>query len=65
LPLEPFQFGAFEGKEAGRIVRLALRLQPSKSSQGPSTFRAPVIARVEAWQDLEVTASRQVFVHRI
>ena len=62
LPLEPFQFGAFEGKR--RVASFGWRFDYSQQklvkAKDLPAWIAPVIARVEAWQGLAVTAIRQV-----
>jgi alkylated DNA repair dioxygenase AlkB len=62
LPLEPFQFGAFEGKR--RVASFGWRYDYSQQklvkAKDLPAWIAPVIARVEAWQGLAVTAIRQV-----
>ncbi|MGZ3295647.1 MAG: alpha-ketoglutarate-dependent dioxygenase AlkB, partial [Xanthobacteraceae bacterium] len=62
LPLEPFQFGAFEGKR--RVASFGWRYdygqQKLVKAKDLPAWIAPVIARVEAWQGLAVTAIRQM-----
>ena len=62
LPLEPFQFGAFEGKR--RVASFGWRYDYSQQklvkAKDLPAWIAPVIARVEAWQGQAVTAIRQV-----
>lgn len=62
LPLEPFQFGAFEGKR--RVASFGWRYDHSQQklvkAKDLPAWIAPVIAKVEAWQGQAVTAIRQV-----
>ena len=56
LPLEPFQFGAFEGKR--RVASFGWRYDYSRQklvkAKDLPAWITPVIARVDAWQGLAV-----------
>jgi alkylated DNA repair dioxygenase AlkB len=62
LPLEPFQFGAFEGKR--RVASFGWRydysLQKLQEAEPMPDWIAPVIARVETFGGLPAGAIRQV-----
>jgi alkylated DNA repair dioxygenase AlkB len=62
LPLEPFQFGAFEGKR--RVASFGWRYDYSRQSlektQELPDWIAPVIAKVETFADLRAGSIRQV-----
>jgi len=62
LPLEPFQFGAFEGKR--RVASFGWRYdysqQKLKEAEDLPTWITPVVARVETWGSLPIAAIRQV-----
>ena len=62
LPLEPFQFGAFEGKR--RVASFGWRYdysqQKLKEAEDLPTWITPVVARVETWASLPAAAIRQV-----
>src|SRR5215217_7050495 len=62
LPLEPFQFGAFEGKR--RVASFGWRYdysqQSLKKSEELPAWIAPVIAKVETFAELPAGSIRQV-----
>jgi hypothetical protein len=55
LPLEPFQFGAFEGKR--RVASFGWRYdysqQKLKEAEDLPTWITPVVARVETWASFQ------------
>jgi alkylated DNA repair dioxygenase AlkB len=62
LPLEPFQFGAFEGKR--RVASFGWRYdygqQKLKQAEDLPPWIGPLVAMVETWAGLPTTAIRQV-----
>jgi len=64
LPLEPFQFGAFEGKR--RVASFGWRYdysqQQLKEAENLPPWLMPVVARVETWAGLPAGAIRQALL---
>jgi hypothetical protein len=67
LPLEPFQFGAFEAKR--RVASFGWRYdygqQKLKEAEGIPAWITPVVASVEAWANLPCQSHSASRLHRI